>query len=929
MKLALADRWRQADTIVGDRRVHRMELQGVSAQAKRPAAGLPADLENGGSCLPSASALLGNAEDADGAPSWSCLCPPPWAGRTCTQQDATLAGDSASIESLTASPVDVDAPAAAAAAAVEQLESSHAPIEYAEAPPLHRRSVQVLPATGQSVLSHEVAMKRRVANPPAAASAPGADGGVVEPTTAAPGAEPPAAPAAPPAAASPATTSAPRKSVAEMTGVKQNSGNLLVELSSSFGSTAFLVLVCLAFFSVARTRLPLVYQGEATDLIKPPNTLCGWMSQAWNAKQEHITGKAGLDAGMLVTFQDFAARLLRTVGIPLIAVLVPLHWAFGKCESKDYASWLDIGNLEVESWVFWVHTGAVWYVVAMVMYQSDSAMRVFMDARHRWLKDMPYPRSLTVLAEEIPYDRQSEQELRRFFDVSVFGRPVVAKVSVVKDTREITAAEDMRSQVQSAIDRIDSFAKSGISPVNKALPMLQDQHKAAQIQIVQLRNKIKTSSEYNTPSAFIEFKNRRDKIIALKMFSEADMEDIILSQPPDPHDVRWPDLMLDPLLMKGKVLAGNLVVLGLFFAFIPLVVIVQTYARLEGLSEDNLLSAIPRDFPAIAAFWNGLVGSLALSILMGLVPQILILIFETFYKMVDRGQEQLLLQHWYFIFLVVFVLLVSAIGASLWQTAVSVVQAPTTVMSRLATTLPASSHFYLNYLAVQLGPEGLALVRGAQLVKFLSFRAIKGEKEAKEMAEPEDQTAQGIGGRSARFTILLIIPIMFCTICPLISFLAMLNFFLARMVYAYLLVYAETRKGDMGGEFWCLQLQHVQSALLLFIVTMSGVLFERGPHPVCGWIALLSIGMWWHLKQRWDRTYHWETLDFNAVCALEEEQEESLAQQLSKAFYGRQQASGEREYKQDELCSPRKKEESQWATMFGGGGGGDAGQEAS
>jgi len=232
-----------------------------------------------------------------------------------------------------------------------------------------------------------------------------------------------------------------------------------------------------------------------------------------------------------------------------------------------------------------------------------------------------------------------------------------------------------------------------------------------------------------------------------------------------------------------------------------------------------------------------------------------------------------------------------------------------------------TTHFYMNYLTVQLGVEGLALVRIAQLVKFHMFQAIKGEQEAKELAEPEDQTSQGIGGRSARLTILLVIPIVFCTMCPIITIVAMLNFWLARMVYSYLFLFAETRKGDMGGEFWCTQLHHIQLSLLLFVLTMSGVLFERAPHPVCGWLSIASVALWFHMKQKYDRSYHWEALDFAEVCALEKEQEQSVAEQIAAAFYGRDDTHDHDPYQQEELAPPKPKEEPHhWSTLFTGGG---------
>ena len=48
----------------------------------------------------------------------------------------------------------------------------------------------------------------------------------------------------------------------------------------------------------------------------------------------------------------------------------------------------------------------------------------------------------------------------------------------------------------------------------------------------------------------------------------------------------------------------------------------------------------------------------------------------------------------------------------------------------------------------------------------------------------------------------------------------------------YLLVYSETTKPDLGGEFWCLQLQHLQKGLFLYAA--------RLPKHVCSLCSLCS-----------------------------------------------------------------------------------------
>merc|ERR1719183_2752168 len=101
------------------------------------------------------------------------------------------------------------------------------------------------------------------------------------------------------------------------------------------------------------------------------------------------------------------------------------------------------------------------------------------------------------------------------------------------------------------------------------------------------------------------------------------------------------------------------------------------------------------------------------------------------------------------------------------------------------------------------------LTRYIQLIKFWGFKRMYDEETAKQMAEPEDQDYYGMGSRSARFTLMLLIGLVFGTICPLMYVVVLLNFLACRLIYGYLIPFAESRKEDLGGEHWAMQMLHV------------------------------------------------------------------------------------------------------------------------
>merc|ERR1719387_2184624 len=95
---------------------------------------------------------------------------------------------------------------------------------------------------------------------------------------------------------------------------------------------------------------------------------------------------------------------------------------------------------------------------------------------------------------------------------------------------------------------------------------------------------------------------------------------------------------------------------------------------------------------------EGILASAALSLFMSFLPTIFMLIFDNFFQLKAGRWAQHKLQNWYFWFQVIFVLLVTTLGNSLFDTMLSLVNHPTLIFELLAHRLPLATHFYLNYL---------------------------------------------------------------------------------------------------------------------------------------------------------------------------------------------------------------------------------------
>jgi len=134
------------------------------------------------------------------------------------------------------------------------------------------------------------------------------------------------------------------------------------------------------------------------------------------------------------------------------------------------------------------------------------------------------------------------------------------------------------------------------------------------------------------------------------------------------------------------------------------------------------------------------------------------------------------------------------------------------------------------------------------------------------MAEPEDQDYYGLGSRSARFTINMVVAIVYSTLSPTVALLGLVNFACCRLFYGYLINFAETKKPDLGGVFWVTKLEHLFIGTVIYCVLMTGVLFGRAPNGIPGMIVAPSIFyVAWSLG-RFKEAFLWENLPFEVVA---------------------------------------------------------------
>jgi hypothetical protein len=254
-----------------------------------------------------------------------------------------------------------------------------------------------------------------------------------------------------------------------------------------------------------------------------------------------------------------------------------------------------------------------------------------------------------------------------------------------------------------------------------------------------------------------------------------------------------------------------------------------------------------------------------------------------------RAWAQLKLQHWYFWFLTIFIVFITAVGGEPLGKLLLIIDHPLSVFPMLSESLPTATHFYLSFVMLQWMIHSMNLTRYVQICKFWFFRRFVSEDRAVELSEPEDQEFYGMGSRSARWSNILMIAIIFSGISPLIAFVSFVHFFVTRLFYGYLIIFAETRKHDLGGVFFVQQLWHLQWSLLLYILVMASIFLHRASeYKILLGLTAASLAYFAWCVWRFQKGARWEYLPFADTCtpAAVEQAEEEMKEYLERVTHG-------------------------------------------
>uniref|UniRef100_A0A7S4PVD5 CSC1/OSCA1-like 7TM region domain-containing protein n=1 Tax=Alexandrium monilatum TaxID=311494 RepID=A0A7S4PVD5_9DINO len=716
--------------------------------------------------------------------------------------------------------------------------------------------------------------------------------------------------------------------------IRRNSPEDMDSLLSAVVSSTLVVLACSVMLWLLLRFLPTVYgqrsrsqrQTGSEDIPALGDGLVAWASAAAKVPAAQAMQLAGLDALMLGEFHDLCRELFGIISLAGILVIGPLHFLASRMGTADYLASLDVGAVlgfrdhieelrhtlegyKLEQLIMmpcWIHAFAVWFVVLVTLRLIFRAQRLFLEHRFRWLQLIPPPRATSLMVEGIPRELCCDEQLKEYYD-HLFSAQAIDRTYVVRHTRQLKrlAGEVKKLERELAVARSKSEVDGGSSQPSMLLmmahwlflPHVSDTHEAleqkldlARLAADEERQRVEEAMRQLDPdvcsrSGFVTFTTRRWCRLASREQLRADASLLKMSMPPEPGDVLYEDLARDPKQSEGLQWIAVLLKFAVACLWMPLVVTITAMADLSTLRRNlRFVDAVCQRFPALEATLQGFLATLMLQLLMGKLPDVLMLIITNLQTPKSRAWAQLELQKTYFIFQIVFVLLVTAINQTVLASLQILLQDPHKVFTLLADNLPSSSHFYLNYMAVGCTRLAVETLRSGPLMGYIGFRLLGREPEAaREQAEEEEvnKVSNGHGVRMSRASFMATVALVFCTCTPLIAPLAWAYFAFGGCTYPYLVVYCENRRPDLGGSFWFSGLECLFWGLGLFVLLSVGILSRTGEPmaAAAAGAALVALFVGWSRLQ----ALRGDVLPFETVVDVENAEGAEKLQKLASA----------------------------------------------
>ncbi|KAJ0163473.1 Uncharacterized protein CTA2_2952 [Colletotrichum tanaceti] len=662
----------------------------------------------------------------------------------------------------------------------------------------------------------------------------------------------------------------------------------------------YLVIFLILRRSQRRFYAPRTYLGSLRESERSPSLPSGvfnWFSHFWKIPDIYALKHQSLDSYLFLRFLRICATICLVGLVMTWPVLFPINaTGGGTAKQLDILTYSNI-DVTVSSGLnrLYAHALIGWLFYGFVMYLIMRECIFYINLRQAFLLSPTYAKrisSRTVLFTSVPDAYLDEAKFKKLFSESI------KRVWITGDTEKLDELVEERDKVAMKLEKAQvkliklanaarlKAVKNGASA--EKTPSAQDTesgdasarwipqkkrptHRLGLLGLVgrkvdtiewcraELQRLIPAvdaaQADYRAgnykkiPAVFAEFYTQSDAQAAFQVTTHHQA----LQMTPkyigiQPAEVIWKSLRVSwwQKVVRRYAVIAFIAALIIFWAVpVTLVGIISQVSYLEKVSFLTWLQKIP---DVIMGVVSGLLPSVALAVLMSLVPVIMRLCAKLSGEPSDSRVE-LFTQNAYYWFQLIQVFLITTIAGSAVATVQAILENPGSIFGTLSTALPKSYSFYISYFIVQ----GITLAVGVltQVVAFAIFVAVlKFLTNTPRALYQKWSTLAAISWGSVLpvYTTIAVISITYAIIAPLMLFFSTIGMGLFYLSYRYNILFVSDTRIDTRGLLYPRALKQLFAGVYLAEICLIGLFaVSVAIGPLVLMIVFLIFSVLFHL----------------------------------------------------------------------------------
>lgn len=631
-----------------------------------------------------------------------------------------------------------------------------------------------------------------------------------------------------------------------------------------------------------RTYLGSLKEDQRTPAL--PNGFFNWFKNYFNLPDLYALQHQSLDAYLFLRFLRMTV-IITFVGCCITwPILFPVNATGGNGESGlDILSYSNVNSSTFQKrYRYFAHLFVSWVYYIFIMYLIFREFVFYINLRQAFLLSPFYSQRLssrTVLFTCVPEALRDERRVRK-----VFGAHV-RNVWINRDTKDLDEHVKDRDKAAYRLEKAEvklikkanklrqkALKKGNAAPEvkdNAAAPVVDGEsgsvaarwlprnkrptHRTGLLGLIgkkvdsidYCRTEIERLSplivqeqdDYHAgkpkagPAVFVEFDTQAAAENAYQSLAHHEGLHMARFIGITPSDVVWSSLSLPwwQLVVRRYAVTAFIAALIIFWAIpVAVVGVISNVNYLETISFLTWLKKVPE---VIMGFITGLLPSVALSILMSLVPVVMRLCARLAGEP-SNSRVELFTQNAYFAFQVIQVFLVTTVASSASAVAKQIASNPGSVTGLLATNLPKASNFYMSYFIVQGMTVAASVI--SQVVGFfifhLMYKYITGTPRGLYQKWASLSTISW-GSTLPVYTNITVIAITYSAIAPLVLGWACLGMAFFYFAYRYNVLFVSDTQIDTRGLIYPRALKQLMTGIYLSEICMIG-LFGASVAPI-------------------------------------------------------------------------------------------------